>query len=311
MIRIEVAKELEMAEGREALYFCQEIQTHELLALFGQSGSGKTSVLRMLAGLMKPDEGRIEVDGEIWFDSKAGIWLAPERRDLGYVFQEYALFPHLSVEENIAYGMKERGRTDILEEMLAAIDLKNLRDAKPFRLSGGQAQRVALARALVRAPKLFLLDEAFAALDHAMRLRLQKLLAKWHREYKATTLLVSHDVGEVVRLADRVIMLSRGRQIAEGKPLEILGHKNMAGNEGIPGEVLRIQLKGEFAEVYVAIHGSVLKFHWLRSRLDEMESGDGILLKASDFETSCMEGEEGFASGITRDFIGIGDPRPQ
>jgi len=176
------------------------------VALVGPSGAGKTSILRAVAGLVRPASGQIALDGEVWFDSAAGVSRAPDERRVGLVFQEYALFPHMSVRQNVAYAGRRR-----VDEYLERFGISHLSDARPTELSGGERQRVALARALARDPGVLLLDEPLSALDAhtkvAVRAELQELL----REFGLPTLLVTHDYEDAASLADQVGVIVDGR----------------------------------------------------------------------------------------------------
>ena len=183
----------------------------ETVALVGPSGAGKTTVLRAVAGLLRPASGRIECDGEVWFDGAAGVDVRPEDRSIGFVFQEYALFPHLSVERNVAFGGRARAG-----ELLERLGIAHLSRARPRELSGGERQRVALARALARGPRVLLLDEPTAALDAHTRAGVRAQLEQLLREFALPTLLVTHDFEDAAALADRVGVLVDGelRQLA-------------------------------------------------------------------------------------------------
>ncbi len=182
--------------------------------LFGPSGSGKTTVLRCLAGLDSPDEGRIEFNGQIWFDAARRLALPPRRRRVGFVPQDYALFPHLTIEHNVAYGSSHLSRNERhrrVSEVLHSLGLNGLERRLPGELSGGQQQRVALARAVVWSPQLLLLDEPLSALDAPTRQRLRGELHEWLRTLKIPTLLVTHDRTEALALGNRIIVLNEGR----------------------------------------------------------------------------------------------------
>jgi molybdate transport system ATP-binding protein len=189
----------------------------ETVALVGPSGAGKTTVLRAVAGLMKPRRGTILCGDEIWFDRERGVNLRPEQRSVGYVFQEYALFPHLSVERNVAFG---GGRADGLLERLR---IAHLAKARPGELSGGERQRVAVARALARGPRVLLLDEPMAALDPHTRAVVRTELHDVLRDADLPTLLVTHDFEDAAALADRVGVLSDGRLRQLGTAAELVG----------------------------------------------------------------------------------------
>jgi molybdate transport system ATP-binding protein len=193
----------------------------ELLALVGPSGSGKTTVLRTIAGLVRPPRGRISCQGECWFDAGAGIWLKPQARRVGLVFQDYALFPHLTAAENIAIALGDCGVPEPRAKaraLLGAVHLQGLEDRRPDQLSGGQRQRVALARALAREPKALLLDEPFSAVDQMTRERLKVELVALRASLKMPIVLVTHDLEEALALADRICVLYRGRSLQTGRP---------------------------------------------------------------------------------------------
>ena len=197
----------------------------EVLALVGPSGSGKSTLLRCIAGLHTPLEGRIACDGESWFDAGSRVNLSTARRRIGMVFQHYALFPHLSALENVLEGMDDPGGTGSRErgrELLRKVHLDGLERRRPHQLSGGQQQRVAVARALARDPHALLLDEPFSAVDRSTREKLYGELAELRRELKMPVILVTHDLEEAVMLADRVSILSRGKTLQAGPPLEVM-----------------------------------------------------------------------------------------
>jgi molybdate transport system ATP-binding protein len=185
----------------------------ETVALVGPSGAGKTTVLRAIAGLVRPARGRVECDGETWFDSERRVDRRPEERSVGLVFQDYALFPHLSVERNVAFGGRGHARA---EELLERFGIRHLARARPRELSGGERQRVALARALAREPKALLLDEPTAALDAHTRAGVRAELGELLRQLGLPALLVTHDFEDAAALADRVGVLVDGelRQVA-------------------------------------------------------------------------------------------------
>ncbi len=196
----------------------------ELLALVGPSGAGKTTILRAIAGVIRPREGRIACNGEVWFDAARNIDWPPQRRRAGLVFQDYALFPHLSALDNVmtALGHVARaGREARARALLALVHLSGLEARKPDALSGGQRQRVALARALAREPAVLLLDEPFAAVDQVTRRKLQRELALLRRAIAAPTILVTHDLAEAAALADRMTVLHHGTSLQHGTPDEI------------------------------------------------------------------------------------------
>jgi molybdate transport system ATP-binding protein len=197
--------ELALAVGRETV------------ALVGPSGAGKTTVLRAIAGLVRPEQGRIALGARAWFDSERGVDLPPERRSVGLVFQEYALFPHMNVEDNIAYGGRARAA-----ELLDRLGIAELRKARPGDLSGGERQRVALARSLARDPAVLLLDEPLSALDAHTRGRVRVELHDLLARLRLPTLIVTHDFHDAAALADRVSVIVEGRLVQSGKAQELV-----------------------------------------------------------------------------------------
>jgi molybdate transport system ATP-binding protein len=196
-----------------------------LTALIGPSGSGKTSILRCIAGLLHPKEGYVACDGKVWLDTACGIECSPQGRRVGLVFQDYALFPHLSALGNVMQALTHLPRGDRkarAADMLARVHLRGLESRMPDELSGGQRQRVALARALAREPNVLLLDEPFSAVDQMTRRKLQEELARLHREIRIPILLVTHDLNEAAALADRMVVLSRGRTLQSGSPQDVV-----------------------------------------------------------------------------------------
>ena len=216
MISLNIKKELHGSNGVMNLDINLSLQNGEFVALSGVSGSGKTTLLRVLAGLEEAF-GEIIVDGEIWLNEK--IKKPIQKRDIGFVFQDYALFPNLSVLDNLLYVKKDK---DLAKKLLSLTDLYELKNRYPNSLSGGQKQRVSLCRALMKRPKILLMDEPLSALDPHMRLKLQDEILTLHKEFKTTTIMVSHDPSEMYKLASRVLVLKDGKIIDDGLPKDIL-----------------------------------------------------------------------------------------
>jgi len=217
---VHIERSMLTSEGNRLLKVDLEIANNELLCLFGHSGAGKTTLLRILAGLFTPDRGFISFKGEVWYDSVKKINLPPQKRNVGFMFQDYALFPNMTVRRNIEFAQKIRNVEEV-DSLLSHFGLEALQKQYPSKLSGGQKQRVALARALAAKPNLLLLDEPLSALDYEMRLNLQDEILKAHKLLNSQTLLVSHDKEEVIKLADTVVMLRNGAVIQCGKPEDI------------------------------------------------------------------------------------------
>ena len=220
MLRVEAATALGGLELDVAL----EVGPGRCLALAGPSGAGKTTVLRTVAGLHRPDRGLVTCAGETWLDSERRVSVPAERRRCGYLFQEYALFPHLSARQNVAYGMRHLSRGRRRAEARALLErfgVGHLSEARPARLSGGERQRVALARALALHPRALLLDEPLAALDARTRASAGRELARVLREAEVPALLVTHDFAEAALLGDEVAVIDGGRVLQRGSAAEL------------------------------------------------------------------------------------------
>ena len=220
MLRASVQAPLARLDLRVAV----AVPSGRCLALAGPSGAGKTTVLRLVAGLFRPAHGRVTCADEVWLDTDRRIATPPERRRCGYLFQEYALFPHLRAWQNVAYGMREvprRARRRRAEALLERFGVGALADARPRELSGGERQRVALARALGPAPRALLLDEPLAALDARSRAGAARELAAFLREADVPVLVVTHDFAEAALLGDRIAVLDGGRVRQEGTAAEL------------------------------------------------------------------------------------------
>ncbi len=244
MIKIDINKKLHGSSGQMDLDVNLEIDEGDFVALSGQSGSGKTTLLRILAGLEEA-EGTIKVADELWLEGKRS--LAPQKRKIGYVFQDYALFPNMSVEENLLFVNKDRALVDYLLEMTELSELKN---RLPNTLSGGQQQRVSLCRAMMNRPKLLLMDEPLSALDPAMRTKLQNEILTLHKEFGTTTIMVSHDPSEIYRLSNRVIVLDQGQVVNDGCAKDVLLKTTGSQKFSFEGELLDIK---KVDVIYVAI----------------------------------------------------------
>jgi molybdate transport system ATP-binding protein len=195
-----------------------------ITVLFGASGSGKTTTLRSIAGMVTPDAGRISLGDSIYFDSAARVNLAIQKRRVGFVFQDYLLFPHLTAAENVAYGTKaqhERARRQHIEDLLKLVGVDYASDRRPAELSGGEQQRVALARALASDPAILLLDEPLSAVDATTRSRLLDEIVEVQRKTGIPFLYVTHSPADAVRIGDELLLMADGRIIQQGRPLEV------------------------------------------------------------------------------------------
>ncbi|GAA7758173.1 sulfate/molybdate ABC transporter ATP-binding protein [Helicobacter pylori] len=208
MIKAQFKKHLLGSRGAFDLNIDLEIKEAEVVALLGESGAGKSTILRILAGLEAVDSGYIEVNHSVWLDTQKKIFLKPQQRKIGFVFQDYALFPHLNVYQNIAFAHpKDKNK---IHEVLRLMRLENLSQQKILQLSGGQAQRVALARALIAAKNLLLLDEPLNALDNALKNEVQQGLLDFIKRENLSVLLVSHNPNEITKLTQTFLFLNNG-----------------------------------------------------------------------------------------------------
>jgi molybdate transport system ATP-binding protein len=239
LLDINIRHSLQTANGILPMEVEFSLSKGSILALTGPSGAGKTTLLRQIAGLVNPQSGKISMAQQLWLDTPQNIQVPARKRNIGFVFQDYALFPHMTVKENLLFALEKKGDEKVVDELLEDMELMQLSGRKPQQLSGGQQQRVALARTLVRKPDLLLLDEPFAALDHSMRYQLQNLLLKFHRLYHFTVIIVTHDIGEIFRLADRVMIMNHGKVTQLGSPAEVYTNEtDNADDLTLFGEVL-------------------------------------------------------------------------
>ncbi|QPC48085.1 ABC transporter ATP-binding protein [Mangrovibacillus cuniculi] len=206
--------------------FSLQMNKGEIVSILGVSGSGKSTILRLIAGLEVPKTGSITLDGKKVLDEKQ--FVQPEKRGVGMVFQDYALFPHMTVEANIKFGLKKRSKKakqERVEEMLSLVNLSNLKKRYPYELSGGQQQRVALARALAPAPALLLFDEPFSNLDTYLQIKIREELREILKKTNTTSIFVTHDQEDAKALADQIIYIEGGKVILKGKPEEVFPYQ--------------------------------------------------------------------------------------
>lgn len=282
-ITIDVRKKMLTSSGWRTLDFSWRGTGGALTAIFGPSGAGKTTVLRMIAGLLTPDEGQIMVGDEVWFDSKKGIDIVPQRRSVGFVFQENSLFPNMTVRENILYALPQGNREGLIDELIGAADLKGLLERYPSQLSGGQQQRAALVRALMRHPRVLLLDEPLSSLDGAMRSGLQDCMMNIQRKTGVTTLMVSHELGEVFKMSDEVIVLKEGSIQASGDPRAVFAPYTVSGKFKFVAEVVDV-LKDGFVTVFsLRIGNDIVRIVDMDIDAGSLSIGDRVVVASKAF----------------------------
>jgi molybdate transport system ATP-binding protein len=212
-------------QGEFTLDICFSTSENGVTALFGNSGAGKTTVINMIAGLVRPDQGHIAANGRVLFDSEKRIDISPEKRRIGYIFQEGRLFPHLSVRSNLVYGMKltpHSKRFVQFDQVVDLLGIESILDRRPAKLSGGEKQRVAIGRALLTSPSLLLMDEPLASLDNSRKAEVLPFIAGIGREFKLPILYVSHSPNEVISLANNLVLIDSGKVVASGKIKELI-----------------------------------------------------------------------------------------
>jgi molybdate transport system ATP-binding protein len=274
MMELNIQKTLSGAQGKLLLQVHTAIPTGQFITLYGKSGAGKTTLLRILAGLLLPEKGQITFNGLTWLDRDKNICLPPHQRNIGFVFQDYALFPNMTVYENLRFALQKGQSPARIKALIELIELGDLQHQKPQTLSGGQQQRVALARALVQQPQLLLLDEPLSALDQEMRYKLQSYLLQIQSEFKLTTILVSHDLAEIRKLASEVLVLDQGKVVNQGSVQDIFP----ANSAQLNGKILAIQTEGATCKLIVII-GENQVVVWMDSvKVAGLGVGDVILL---------------------------------
>jgi molybdate transport system ATP-binding protein len=284
MIRISIKKKLAMADGEEWLSIDTSVEKGQLVAIFGKSGVGKTSLLRIIAGLLQPDTGIIISDNETWLDTDRRVDLPVQKRKIGFVFQDLALFPNMTVRQNLQYAVKDKRSADTTNDLLKMVNLQGLADRKPDTLSGGQRQRVAIIRALAGRPDLLLLDEPFSSLDAEMRQNLREDLLRLHQTLNLTTLLVTHDLADIYSLSDKVIVIDKGSLVRSGKPSEVFGTEDTSGMVQLQGEIVNIKESGVFYVAEILTGHTIIKLLISEEERNTLRPGMKVLICSGSFE---------------------------
>lgn len=286
MIELDIRKRLFSTHGEFMLDVHLRAEQGEFVTLFGESGAGKSTLLRCLAGLERPDDGYIRVQEKPWFDKHK--MLSPQRRRVGYMFQDYALFPNMSVRGNLEFARPKGTAEGRVAELIELMALGELQHRKPATLSGGQQQRVALARALASEPQLLLLDEPFSALDHDTRLRLQDEVLRMQRHFGLTTIMVSHDVGEVYRLSQRVLVLAGGKLDRQGTPRDVFSTGHAGGKFSFVGEVLAIEAADVVFNVTLLVGNQIVRVIATADEARQLTPGVRVTLMSKAFNPALV-----------------------
>jgi molybdate transport system ATP-binding protein len=275
LIDLNIKKQIHTSAGAENLEVSLQIPKYGFVTLFGKSGVGKTTLLRIIAGLTKADSGFVKVADNSWFDSSKKINIRPQKRNIGFVFQDYALFPNMTVKEHLLFA-QPKSEHKYVSQLLETFHLKGLCERKPAQLSGGQQQRLAVARALARKPEILLLDEPLSALDSETRSLLQHEIISAHRNFNATTLLVSHDVNEVFKLSDYVYIIENGVIHKQGTPREIFEGIKINSKIVLNGKIIKI----DNTLLTVSINNTIIMLSVSESEAQILKPGDSIEITA-------------------------------
>jgi molybdate transport system ATP-binding protein len=291
LLKFQATKLLHTAQGAQTLDISFELGQGQFLSIYGPSGAGKTTILRIIAGLTDPDSGHIKAGEEVWLDTTNKINLPARKRSIGFVFQDFSLFPHLTVKQNLEYALSKGEDPKIVTELIEWMELTSLRDKRPALLSGGQQQRVALARAIARKPRLLLLDEPLSALDDEMRGKLQDYIIRAHRHYKLTTILVSHHLPEIFRLSDEVISLDKGQIIKQGKPADIFLEEKISSKFKVTGEIVSIVKSDIVFVVSVLCANTIVKVIATAPEAAGLQPGDKVMVASKAFNPIILKME--------------------
>jgi len=275
LIAIDILKQLHGSNGTMPLKVTLAIKEGDFVALTGASGSGKTTLLRILAGLEEA-KGTLRVNNELWLEKNFS--LPPQKRKIGFVFQDYALFENMTVEENLLYAKNDK---QLAKYLLELTELLPLAKRFPKRLSGGQKQRVSLCRAFMNRPKLLLMDEPLSALDPTIRAKLQDEILKLHKEFGTTTIMVSHDPSEIYKLSNRVILLENGRVSDYTTPQELYLNRRDSTKLHFQGEILHLLPTNSPSIAVVSVGQQIIKIAIAKQEAHALKIGDRVQLECN------------------------------
>lgn len=283
MIQFNAYKILQTADGELPLDVSLTVEKGQFVAIYGNSGAGKTTILRILAGLTHAENVYIKVGNEVWDDSQKKYHLSVQKRSIGFVFQDFALFPNLTVRENLEFALSKNDSTEIVSELINLMELQSLQNSKPHQLSGGQKQRIALARAIVRKPEILLLDEPLSALDDEMRFKLQDYILKIHQKYQLTTLMITHSIAEIFKLSDKVVVLDKGKIIKEGTPNTVFAAQKISSKFQLTGEIISITKSDIVYIIQVSSGNVIIKVVVTEDEIKDFKIGQKVLVASKAF----------------------------
>jgi len=275
MLSANLHKELDTADGKIQLSVELTFKNGEITSIYGDSGVGKTMILRMLAGLDSPDSGLVKFDENIWFSGETNTVMPLQHRNLGFVFQDYGLFPNMSIEENLLFAADERD-IPLVDSYLNVFDLAALKNKKPIELSGGQKQRTAIARALIYRPKILLLDEPFTAQDKKMSSILGQQIKEYTKEQNSVTVLVTHDIGATLQLSTYIYEVKNGGIFKEGAFEEVFLGNSQNGSGGLHGVIADVKKTDSDRWVLVLVNEQILE---IPVKDEELGIGDEVYLQ--------------------------------
>lgn len=277
MLKVDICKIFKNKHSDFKLQAKFEIPQGEFLVIFGKSGSGKTTLLKVIAGFEKA-LGICEFNNEIFFNQKQ--FLSIQKRNIGFLFQDYALFENMNVEQNLLFAKNDQ---KFANELLELLNLSSHRKNHILELSGGQKQRVALARALMRKPKLLLLDEPFSALDNEIKLNLHDYLLNIHKIYNITTILITHDVSEAYKLANEVIILDQGQIIKQGNPSEVFLKTQGSQKFAIKARILKLQPQDSIIVAILSIGSQITQIALSPLESQNLKENDEVIISQKAF----------------------------
>ena len=276
MIKIQIYKEFFKSANQFYIDVDFSLKKGSFNALFGDSGSGKTTILNVIAGIKYADRGKISVLDNVWLDTAAQINLAINKRKIGVVFQNSILFPHLTVYENLVFSKEKNDSLELMNELIQLFSISDLLKQFPENLSGGEKQKVAIVRSLIRNPDLLLLDEPFSAVDFQQRKELQDALLQVHQKLKFTALVISHDIEEVVRLSDNIFMLDKGKVIKNGPALALFENKEEDTTISLTGIVVSVEQLGRNQKIRILVGNEI---HAIEKDNSMHQIGDRIIVE--------------------------------
>lgn len=293
MLKADIQKKLSGQQGEMNLQISFELPNLQFLSLYGESGVGKTTILRCLSGLCSPDKGIIEYNGKILFDSQKKINIKPQQRNIGFMFQNYSLFPNMTIRQNLFYAAKKnygnnsKEKEDLINEFLQMSNLTQLADQKPSRLSGGQKQRVAFFNTLISGSKLLFFDEPFSALDLDMHKHLQNELKKFVERFQLTAILVSHNLSDIFKLSNRVIEIKKGKIFNDGSPSQVFLTDNHY--KKFNAEIIAIETEAESCVITLLAGNAPVKISIVKQEAENYSVGDQVQIDTKTFYSSILK----------------------